>query len=141
MEGSEPTAPRSVPKNRPWLCKTTRYANAVTASLPFDPLDVPWGIAYAYNCGAKARDFRFGVANEGFDAAVMNSGPWLTGRQGRGYYMETKQTLLALYGTPELYRHVVELYVLSNCAWHLRAVRGAATVVRNEVPSIPSRPV
>ena len=139
LDGSdEPYEPAHLPPHLSWMCKITRYANGITDWIGFDPLKLPWGIDYAYNCGSHAGMFKFGIGNTGFDTAVSNSGRWLTGREGRGTFMETKDTLAPLYGTPPFYRTVVVLYALSGCAWHLRAVRGNASVVSRHVPPLPN---
>jgi|SRR5947209_222005 len=138
LDGSdEPYEPANLPKHLSWMCKVTRYANGVTASIGFDPLKLPWGITYAYSCGQHPGMFKYGIGNTGFDVAESNSGQWLTGRRGRGYLMETRDRVAALTGLPAVYR-VVELYALSGCAWHLRAVRGPASVVSKYVPSLPA---
>jgi hypothetical protein len=95
----------------------------------------PWGVAYAYSCGAHAGDF----AGDVWEVVNAVELPYTlfsaheTG--GRGLHMETGSTSTINAPNGSAAGSVLGLRIKSTCAWHVRVVAGTKRVVRGEIPS------
>ncbi|MGH2447407.1 MAG: hypothetical protein ACRDFS_02210 [Chloroflexota bacterium] len=94
-----------------------------------------WGIAYAFNCGRKPRDFYLQVAYANNDGGFGESSIVRHGRLGRGVKMETLTDHIAP-GLPA-YDHAEEIELETSCSWHVRAVRGSKAEVKAKIPPAP----
>ena len=76
--------PRVVYIRTPTECRVTKQWNGATPM--FNTPRREWGVAYAFNCGTRARDFFFDERLPGMDHMAL-PGPLLHAKHGSGYLM------------------------------------------------------
>ena len=98
----------------------------------------PWGVTYAYRCGA-GEDFWMAV--DEFESFSPRSMVYARKSRGNGFKMETNRvvnvTVDPLADSPGVTEPSHEVIVSSRCRWHVRVVVGPRSVVSRSVPSIP----
>jgi hypothetical protein len=99
-----------------------------------------WGVAYAFNCGSRARDFSFAEWLPGMDHVAI-PGIYHHARKGSGYTMIARsRTLAVLKGIPPQFKvdgTLMSVAVASPCTWHVKAILGSQQDVASAVPPIP----
>ncbi|HLJ67849.1 MAG TPA: hypothetical protein VKX16_10870 [Chloroflexota bacterium] len=133
VEGRCPWTPTAA---SPVFCRHTIFGNVAAGNfhLPFRP----WGIAYAFNCGSRARNFVAAIGLINLDSFFRETEFSRHAIRGSGFYMETGRA-------NESWRHIIPAYRATEnvelstiCAFHVRAVYGRASVVARFVPPVPT---
>ncbi len=119
----------------PLYCRHTIYGNVSIGDFPL-PFR-PWGIAYAYNCGAKPGSFRAAVGVVNLDGYFPETNFNRQGKSQRGYYMETGRANKSWHQIIPAYRAIENIELDTTCSFHVRAVYGNARIVAKYVPAIP----
>lgn len=100
-----------------------------------------WGVAYAFNCGARARDFSFVARLPGMDHMAL-PGAETHARRGSGYVMFSRQRMLDfLAGVPPEYSFdgkQMTIDLATPCTWHVKAILGSRSDVSAAVPAVPA---
>jgi hypothetical protein len=119
-------------------CRFSRFWNGF--SPVFKTPRRQWGVAYAFNCGARAGDFSFDAIMQGMDHMGVQ-GPSLHARHGSGYVMVSRDRMMGLIrNVPAEYKMDSEqmaIQISSPCTWHVKALLGSRTAVASSVPAIP----
>lgn len=130
---------REVYTNLPPQCSYAHAWNGTTPS--FTTPHRQWGVAYAFNCGARARDFSFVERLPGMDHMALPS-TYRHARQGSGYTMISRRTMIELLReVPVPFKvdgALMEVNVASACTWHVKAILGSKGDVASAVPPIPA---
>jgi hypothetical protein len=122
----------------PRICWKSKFGNAESGDFHIPEHD-PWGIAWSYHC-TKPGDFWVVVHLPGMDGFIPPTGIFRHGRRGRGYKMETNNWQASREALSNPYWWSPQnLVINSACSWHVRAVKGSASVVARYVPPIPPR--
>jgi hypothetical protein len=125
-------------KSLPRGCWYTRAWNGATASFT-TPLR-QWGVAYAFNCGSRPREFSFVARLPGMDHTGL-FGRDIRARRGSGYRMYSRSQMVALRrGVPRELKFDADQLVIdvaSECTWHVKAVLGSRQDVASAVPPVP----
>lgn len=120
-------------------CRTAHAWNATTPI--FNTPRRQWGVAYAFNCGARAGDFSFVERLPGMDHVAV-SGPFRHAQKGLGAFMISRKTMLDLLKTIppqfEVDGSLMEVDIASACTWHVKVIRGSRRDVASAVPPVPT---
>lgn len=119
-------------------CRFSRFWNGF--SPVFKTPRRQWGVAYAFDCGTRARDFSFDAIMQGMDHMGVQ-GPSLHARHGSGYTMISRNRMIGLIrNVPPEYKMDSEqmaIQISSPCTWHVKALLGSRTAVASSVPAVP----
>jgi hypothetical protein len=122
----------------PNACRLTHWWNAATPL--FTTPRRLWGVAYAFNCGARAGDFGFDARLTAMDHMVVPGGS-RHARSGTGVFMIPAHTMLQLLkSVPQEFKGdgaYTEVDIASACTWHVKAVLGSHRDVAASIPPVP----
>lgn len=122
----------------PIACRSSRISNGGT--IDFTSPRQEWGVAYAFNCGTRARDFAFVERLPDMDHMGLR-GIVRHGKRGSGYTLISKQQMITLLNAvPQTYKFdagYTEVDVNSPCTWHVKAILGSKQDVTAAIPPIP----
>jgi hypothetical protein len=95
----------------------------------------PWGVAYAYDCGAHAGDFSGEIIE--VENAVDLPYTLFTahGTHGQGLRMETGSTSNITMPNGKQAGIVLGVRIKTVCAWHVRVVQGVQAAVAQSIPT------
>jgi hypothetical protein len=120
------------------VCFLTKSGNAVAGT--FGTRKKPWGVAYAFNCGSRPKDFYLVVGLPNLDGDLPTTSMLRRGRTDRGFHLELNayravQNLNLVNGWGLL----EGIYIKSTCTWHVRAVAsGNPRIVARYIPPVPA---
>lgn len=137
-EGKARCPAQVVYRPMPSACQYTRSWNGATPI--FKTPRYLWGVAYAFNCGARPGAFSFAARMPGMDHMAL-PGPDIRARRGSGYTMYSRSTMLnMLSGVPPEFKTDGELMavdIATTCTWHVKAILGGKQDVESAVPPVP----
>lgn len=120
-------------------CRTAHAWNATTPI--FNTPRRQWGVAYAFNCGARPGNFSFVERLPGMDHMAV-AGAFRHARSGSGFIMISRKTMLNLLKSVprqfEVDGELMAVNIASACTWHVKAVLGARQDVATVVPPVPA---
>ena len=123
----------------PRACQFARVWNATTPS--FKTPRRTWGVAYAFNCGSRPRQFRVDTRLTAMDHMGV-PGEVTHARHGRGYFMISGRTMKEMIKAvpPEYKADAGEIAVViaSRCTWHVKAILGSRKQVAAAIPPVPA---
>lgn len=126
-------------RNMPPACRWQHAWNGMTPI--FTTPHRQWGVAYAFNCGSRARDFSFAEWLPGMDHVAL-PGIYRHARHGSGYAVVPRSRLIAvLKGIPPQFKvdgELMSIAIASPCTWHVKAILGSRQDVASAVPPIPA---
>ena len=129
----------AVYRNLPPACRWQHAWNGMTPI--FTTPRRQWGVAYAFNCGSRPRDFSFAEWLPGMDHVAL-PGTYRHARHGSGYTMIARSRMSAvLKGIPPQFKvdgTLMAVAVASPCTWHVKAILGSRQDVASAVPPIPA---
>jgi hypothetical protein len=123
----------------PDACQLTHQWNGTTHI--FSTPHRQWGVAYAYNCGSRAREFSFDERLTAMDHMAI-AGVYRHTRSGAGYVMISKRRMTDLVkAVPQEFKGddaYMEVDIASPCTWHVKAILGSQHDVAQAVPPVPA---